>query len=185
MEIESLKESSIIEISTSIASFPAIGYDDCRKVNTFNFRETFFLHAFVKANMIGGNLLDRIILFDGDCNFCDKSVQFIINRDPKGYYKLASLQSNAGKKIKQKMNIPEDLDSMIYIHNNRYYDRSSAILRICKNLKGVVKWGYILLIIPKPIRDFFYKIIAKNRYKWFGKKTSCMIPTPEMKKRFL
>ncbi|WP_087974232.1 thiol-disulfide oxidoreductase DCC family protein [Oceanobacillus rekensis] len=129
--------------------------------------------------------MERIILFDGDCNFCDKSVQFIIKRDPKGHFKFASLQSDIGMELFNKHHIPEDIDSMVLIEDDTYYFKSSAALRICKNLKGAWKIPYILLVIPKKIRDFFYELIANNRYKWFGKKESCTLPLREERKRFL
>lgn len=129
--------------------------------------------------------MNGIILFDGECNFCDQSVQFIIKRDPKGYYKFASLQSDIGQNLLKQFNAPEDMDSFFLIDYNRCYYKSSAALRVCKNLKGLWKIAYPLLLVPKPIRDFFYGIIAKNRYKWFGKKDSCMLPSPEIRNRFL
>lgn len=84
-----------------------------------------------------------------------------------------------------KHNAPEDIDSFVLIEDNNCCFKSSAALRVCKNLKGAWKIPYVLLVIPKPIRDFFYGLIAKNRYKWFGKKESCMLPSPEERKRFL
>ncbi|WP_040209150.1 thiol-disulfide oxidoreductase DCC family protein [Neobacillus jeddahensis] len=129
--------------------------------------------------------MDRIILFDGECNFCDLSVQFIIKRDPNGLFKFASLQSDIGKELLHKYNAPDDLDSFVLLEDNHCYFKSSAALQVCKNLKGAWKLPYCLLVVPKPLRDFFYEIIAKNRYKWFGKKESCMLPTPEERKRFL
>lgn len=129
--------------------------------------------------------MNKIILFDGECNFCNRSVQFIIKRDPEGYYKFASLQSDIGQKILKEYSVPENINSFILIDNNRCYSKSSATLRVCKNLKGLWKLFHSLLIVPRPIRDFFYEIIAKNRYKWFGKKDSCMLPSPDIRKRFL
>ncbi|USK61580.1 thiol-disulfide oxidoreductase DCC family protein [Peribacillus asahii] len=129
--------------------------------------------------------MNRVILFDGECNFCDQSVQFIIKRDPIGYYKFASLQSDIGKQLLKQFNAPEDMDSFFLIDHNKCYFKSSAALQVCKNLKGLWKIPYFLLIIPRPIRDFFYEIIAKNRYKWFGKKDNCLLPSPEIRNRFL
>lgn len=129
--------------------------------------------------------MDRIVLFDGECNFCDHSVQFIIKRDPKGHFMFASIQSDIGKKMLNQFNVPEDTNSFILIDKNKCYFKSSAALLICKNLKGLWKIPYILLIVPRPIRDFFYGIIANNRYKWFGKRDSCLLPSPEIRKRFL
>ncbi|MGP4108852.1 thiol-disulfide oxidoreductase DCC family protein [Virgibacillus sp. L01] len=129
--------------------------------------------------------MERIILFDGDCNFCDQSVQFIIERDPKKNFKFASLQSDIGKELLNKYDAPDDLNSFVLIENKNCYFKSSAVLLVCKNLKGVWKIPFVLLVIPKPIRDFIYGIIAKNRYKWFGKKESCMLPSTEERERFL
>jgi len=109
--------------------------------------------------------MEHIILFDGDCNFCDKSVQFIIKRDHVGIYKFASLQSEIGKELIKQHNIPESIDSFILIAHQRWYAKSSAALRVCKNLTGLWKIFYGLLIVPKPIRDFGYHIIANNCYK--------------------
>jgi predicted DCC family thiol-disulfide oxidoreductase YuxK len=127
----------------------------------------------------------RIILFDGVCNFCDSSVKFIIKRDPKGYFKFAPLQGETGRNLLKEFDLTENLDSIVYIEDNRFYKKSAAALRICKSLKGAWRLFVILKILPSPIRDYFYDIIAKNRYKWFGKKDSCMIPTPEIRSRFL
>lgn len=129
--------------------------------------------------------MNDIILFDGECNFCDQSVQFIIKRDKKALYSFASLQSEVGQQLVNTYQVPANLDSLILIKNNSYYTMSSAALRICRHLSGGWKLFSLLLLIPKPIRNYFYKIIAKNRYKWFGKKETCMLPTLEMKKRFL
>lgn len=129
--------------------------------------------------------MEKIILFDGTCNFCDHSVQFIIKRDPKKHFKFASLQSDIGKELAKQHHIPENLDSMILIENNRYYTKSTAALHICKYLRGAWKTFYIFQLIPKPLRDLVYNFIAKNRYKWFGTKQSCMIPSAEERKRFL
>lgn len=129
--------------------------------------------------------MERIILFDGACNFCDKSVQFIIKRDTCGHFKFASLQSDIGKELLRKYNVPMNIDSFVLIENNNCYFKSSAGLRVCRNLKGAWKYLYFLLIVPKPLRDFVYGIIAKNRYRWFGTKESCMLHSPEQRKRFL
>lgn len=129
--------------------------------------------------------MNNIILFDGECNFCDHGVQFIIKRDPTGIYKFASLQSTMGLKLLKEHHVPEDVDSFILIEDNKYHEKSSAALRVCKNLTGIWKLFFIFLLIPKPLRDIVYDVIAKNRYKWFGKKNSCMIPSPEIRARFI
>ncbi|GAA0301425.1 putative DCC family thiol-disulfide oxidoreductase YuxK [Gracilibacillus halotolerans] len=129
--------------------------------------------------------MQKIILFDGVCNFCNQSVQFIIKRDPKQQFQFASLQSDIGEKLIKEYKIPEQLDSLIIIENKKYFTMSTAALKIARHLQGPIRFLYVLIVIPKPIRDFVYKIVAKNRYKWFGKRESCMIPSPEDKKRFL
>lgn len=112
-------------------------------------------------------------------------MQFIIKRDPKGIFKFASLQSDVGKKLLKEQGIPNDLDSFIYIEGDRYYFKSTAALRVCKKLSGPWNLLYPLIIVPRPIRNFVYDIIAKNRYRWFGKQKECMLPSEGIKKRFL
>ena len=129
--------------------------------------------------------MNNIILFDGLCNLCDRSVQFIIKRDRNALYKFTAIQSDTGQEIVTKHNVPPNIDSLILVENNRRYYQSSAALRIFRNLHGGWKLLYFLLIIPKPIRDYVYGIVAKNRYKWFGKKDHCLLPLPEIRNRFL
>ncbi|MEH7884211.1 thiol-disulfide oxidoreductase DCC family protein [Bacillus sp. JJ1609] len=126
-----------------------------------------------------------VILFDGVCNFCDASVQFILNRDPKGIFQFASLQSEAGQNLVKKHNVPADVDSMILIEDDKVYYKSTAALRISRHLQGAWKWLYGFIIVPSPMRNIVYNLIAKNRYKWFGQKESCMLPPPNIRKRFL
>lgn len=127
-----------------------------------------------------------IILFDGVCNLCNNAVQFIINRDKNKQFLFASLQSDAARDILLHFNQKNsDLDSIIFIDKGKIHDKSTAILKISKHLSGIWKYNYIFIVIPKFIRDFFYSMIAQNRYDWFGKKDSCMIPTLALKKRFL
>lgn len=129
--------------------------------------------------------MNRIVLFDGDCNFCDKSVQFIIKRDPRNVFTFASQQSETGKILLKLYDIPDYIDSMVLIENSKVHLKSSAALHIAKQLNGLWKFAYLFMIVPRPIRDFVYDKFAENRYKWFGKKQVCTIPSPEMRKRFL
>lgn len=127
-----------------------------------------------------------ILLFDGVCNLCNGSVQFVIERDPNAKFRFAALQSDEGKQLLFYFDLPShDLFSVILVEDAQIYTRSSAALRLLKNMDNWYRFFYVLIIFPKSIRDFFYKIIANNRYKWFGKKESCMLPTPELKSRFL
>lgn len=129
--------------------------------------------------------MNKIILFDGECHFCDQSVQFIIKRDPHASFKFASLQSHIGQKIRYDYIIPQHIDSIILIEDDQYFVKSTAALRICKRLKGAWKIGFFFLVIPTPVRDLVYDYVAKNRYQWFGKKDACEIPSPDIRKRFL
>lgn len=129
--------------------------------------------------------MQPVILFDGVCNFCDASVQFILDRDDKELFRFASLQSDAGQELLKKYNVPDDVDSMILIEEGEVYYKSAAALRISRHLRGAWKLLYVLMIVPAPIRNIVYDLIAKNRFKWFGQKDSCMLPPPNVRKRFL
>lgn len=130
--------------------------------------------------------MSAIVLFDGVCNFCNGMVNFIIERDREGYFKFAPLQSEIGEKLLAETGVDKtETDSVILIEDGEAYMYSTAALRIARKLGGIWSWAYALIIIPKPIRDFFYKLFAKYRYRLFGKKDECMIPTPEARSRFL
>ncbi len=129
---------------------------------------------------------EPIILFDGVCNFCNGAVNFIIRQDKKGVFKFASLQSNKGQELAEKYGLPKtNFDSFILIENGKVYKRSTAGLKLYNKLPWYWKWTQVFWIIPKFLRDAVYDFVAKNRYKWFGKKETCMIPTPEVRSRFL
>ena len=128
----------------------------------------------------------KIILFDGVCNLCNGAINFIIKHDPKGIFKFASLQGETGKKLLAQHNIdPQETDSIVLIDNDQVSLKSSAALRIAKNLNQGYPLLFCFMIIPTFIRNGVYDFIAANRYKWFGKKESCMLPTPELRSRFL
>ncbi len=128
----------------------------------------------------------KIILFDGVCNLCNSSVNFIIDNDHKNVFKFTSLQSEKGIELLKKYDLlDKNIDSVILVENDKAYVKSDAALKIAKTLGGKYKLFYGLIILPAFIRNFFYDIIAKNRYKWFGKKDSCRIPTLELKSKFL
>jgi len=127
-----------------------------------------------------------ILLFDGVCNLCNGVVQFIIRHDRKKKIKFAPLQSESGQQLLKKFSLPlNDFDSFVFIHENNYWTKSSAGLKVLNELGAGWKIFYPLIFIPKFIRDFFYSIVAKTRYKIFGRKKVCMIPTPEIRERFL
>jgi predicted DCC family thiol-disulfide oxidoreductase YuxK len=127
-----------------------------------------------------------ILLFDGECNLCNHAVQFIIARDPKAYYRFAALQSAAGQHLLEQYQLPRSqFDTIIMIQNNQVYTKSTAALRIVRKLYRLWSYLYIFIMVPKLIRDPLYDWIARNRIKWFGRRDSCMMPTPEIKMRFL
>ena len=127
-----------------------------------------------------------LVLFDGVCNLCNSAVQFIIKHDKKNIFRFTSLQSETGQQLLHQYNFPaNELNSFILIENNKAYDRSTAALRVAKKLNGILPMLYSFIIIPKFLRDSIYNWVARNRYKWFGKKEECMIPTAELKARFL
>ncbi len=129
----------------------------------------------------------KIILFDGVCNLCNAFVQFVIKHDKKDIFRFVALQSDFGKKIIKNIGLEnQNIDSVVfYDANNTFFIKSNAALEIVKNLGGIFKLCIVLKIFPRFFRDFVYDFIARNRYKWLGKKESCMIPTPEIKAKFL
>jgi len=127
----------------------------------------------------------RIILFDGECNFCNSSVQFILKRDKKEVFSFASRQSEIGKQLCKAHQISDSVDSLIFIDHNRTYIESTAALRICLHLTGAWKCFYALIVIPPFIRNKVYQFIARNRYRLFGKADTCFIPPRHVRKRFL
>ena len=127
-----------------------------------------------------------IILFDGVCNFCNSAVNFTIKRNNQANISFAPMQTEAGQKLLKEYDLPlGDMESFIFIDKGNAYKRSTAALRVCRYLRGLWPLCYGLIIVPKFIRDAVYNWIAKNRYKWFGVRQECMIPTPEVKARFL
>lgn len=130
--------------------------------------------------------MGAVVLFDGVCNFCNGVVNFVIRHDRAGYFKFAPLQSEIGEELIAKHGIDKkETDSVVLIENDRAYIRSTAALRIARKLNGVWSAVYALIIIPRPIRDFGYELFAKYRYKLFGRQDQCMMPTPEVRARFL
>ena len=129
--------------------------------------------------------MSGIILFDGICNFCDSSVQFIIKRDKAAYFRFASIQSEVGQRLLKEYKIPADVDSVILIEDGRAYMESIAPLKICRHLDGAWQLFYVLLVVPPFVRNFFYRLFAKNRYRFFGQKEVCMLPTTKQRQRFL
>jgi predicted DCC family thiol-disulfide oxidoreductase YuxK len=127
-----------------------------------------------------------VILFDGVCNLCNSSVLFIIKRDPNSRFYFAALQSEFGYAQLKKFDWPgTEMNSVLLIKDNQLYQKSNAALEIARHLNGLWPVLYIFKIIPSFVRDGLYTWVANNRYRWFGKKEACMIPTPELKSRFM
>jgi len=127
-----------------------------------------------------------VVLFDGVCNLCSSSVQYIIKRDKKNLFRFASLQSEIANKMLKGHNLSTtEFDSFVLIENGEIYKKSTGALKVAKNLSGAIKLCYGFIIVPAFIRDVVYNLVAGNRYRWFGKKEACWIPTPEISSRFL
>lgn len=127
-----------------------------------------------------------VVLFDGVCNFCNGAVNFLIRQDQKGVISYGSLQSNAGQELLRHFHLPvQNFDSVVYVKNEKVYQKSAAALEIARDLGGWWKLALLASAVPRPLRDAVYDWIAKNRYRWFGKKDHCMIPSPEVRNRFI
>jgi predicted DCC family thiol-disulfide oxidoreductase YuxK len=127
-----------------------------------------------------------VILFDGVCNLCNGFVQFVIARDAAGRFQFAALQSAAGQRLRASVPPASPLaDSIVLIEDGRVWTRSAAALRVARGLRCPWPLAYILVILPRPLRDWAYDVVARNRYRWFGRRDACMVPTPALRSRFL
>ena len=130
--------------------------------------------------------LKKVLLFDGVCNLCNGAVQFVLKNDQKKDTLFASLQSEMGQKILKEHQLDtEQFSSIVYYRNQSLLFQSTAVLYLLKDMGGLWAGLFPLIIFPRFIRDFVYDVVAKNRYRWFGKSESCMLPLPEYKERFL
>ena len=128
----------------------------------------------------------HIILFDGVCNLCNGSVNFILARDPREVFLFSPVQSAFAKELLARHGLAGiGNDSFVLLKNEKYYLRSDAALQISREMRGVWPLLYGLRIVPKPLRDAAYNLVARNRYKLFGRKECCMVPTPALKRRFI
>lgn len=127
-----------------------------------------------------------LLFFDGVCNLCSNFVQFVIEHDPKGKFRFASLQSEAGQQVLQEMKMSgTKLNTVVLLKNGKTYTHSDVALEMSRDLGGLWSLFYIFKVIPKALRDKIYDFVAANRYKWFGEKDSCWMPTPDLQARFL
>jgi predicted DCC family thiol-disulfide oxidoreductase YuxK len=128
----------------------------------------------------------EIVLFDGVCNFCEASVNFIIKHDRKARFRFAPLQSEVGAEIQRRYNLdPSALDTLVLVERGKLYTKSTAALRVARRLSGVYPLFYAMIVVPPFVRDFLYDWFARRRYRWFGRKDECMAPTADMRERFL
>ena len=127
-----------------------------------------------------------IILFDGVCNLCNGAVNYVIDHDPQAFFRLGALQSEAGSDLLKSVGLPGGfLESMILVEGNEAYVRSDAVIRIARNLTGPARFLWWTRFVPRLVRDPVYRLVARYRYNWFGKRDSCRLPTPELKARFI
>lgn len=130
--------------------------------------------------------MTRIVLFDGICVFCNNSVNFIIRNDPKGKFRFVAMQSEIGQETLRRNGLPADfIDSIVLVENGRVFTHSTAALRVARELRGAWPIFYAFIIVPRFLRDWVYGLVARNRYRFFGKHDVCMVPTPEVRARFL
>ena len=127
-----------------------------------------------------------MVLFDGVCNLCNGAVAFIIARDRRAQFGFAPLQSDAGRRLLRELHGDSELpDTFVLVDKGRILTQSTAALRIAQRLGLPWSLAYLLIAIPRPIRDLAYRVVARNRYRWFGKREACMVPTPDLRRRFL
>jgi len=125
-----------------------------------------------------------VLLFDGVCTLCNGFVRFVIERDPAGRFQFAPLQSDAARRLLSAA--PQPLpDSLVLVENGRLFMRSTAALRVARGLRFPWPLAYVFVAVPRPVRDWVYDAVARNRYRWFGRRDVCMVPTPELRSRFL
>jgi predicted DCC family thiol-disulfide oxidoreductase YuxK len=128
----------------------------------------------------------RVIVFDGVCNFCNAFVNFILDHDPQGIFKFGTLQSQPAHLILKQCDLStEDYETFLLLEHGKIFTKSTAALNILRALPGYWSWLYAFIIIPRPIRDFVYSVIARYRYRWMGKSDTCRVPSPQERARFI
>lgn len=127
-----------------------------------------------------------MLLFDGVCNLCNASINFVIDQDEAGYFKFAPLQSEVAATLLSRYHLDSTyLDSVVLIENGRHYQNSEAALRAARRLGPPWAALFVFMVVPGPLRDLVYRWIARNRYRWFGQRDQCRLPTPDLRARFL
>ncbi|MBS1545818.1 MAG: thiol-disulfide oxidoreductase DCC family protein [Bacteroidetes bacterium] len=131
-------------------------------------------------------LPDHLVLFDGVCNLCNGAVQFIIRHDRRNRFRFAPLQSETGQRMLNGPGVSGDaFSSIVYRRKGKWLTRSTAVLHVARDLGGAWQWAYGLIIVPRFLRDAVYDLVARNRFRWFGRRDACMVPEPEVQGRFL
>ena len=129
---------------------------------------------------------ERVIVFDGVCNWCNAWINFVIDHDPQGKFKLGMLQSEQAKQILQELQLStEDFTTFLLLERTRVFTKSTAALRIVRHLSGLWPLLYLCIVVPRPLRDAAYNFVARHRYKWMGKADACRVPTPNERARFV
>jgi len=129
---------------------------------------------------------DKLVLFDGVCNLCTHSVRFILEHEKGPLFRFATVQSPAGSRLMRELGLnPDDAETFVLIADGRAYLRSDAAIRIARDLRGAWRWLGVVKIVPRPLRDWIYDLVARNRYRWFGRTDECMVPTAEIRARFI
>jgi predicted DCC family thiol-disulfide oxidoreductase YuxK len=127
-----------------------------------------------------------LVLFDGVCNLCNEFVQFVIPRDPAGRFQFGTLQSASARRVLDLHDTPDPLpDTIVLVDGGRVFTRSTAVLRIARQLRAPWPLAYVFILVPRPLRDWMYGLVARNRYRWFGQRDHCMMPTPDIRARFI
>jgi predicted DCC family thiol-disulfide oxidoreductase YuxK len=130
--------------------------------------------------------MPSLVLFDGVCNLCNGVVQFVIAHDPHGRFQFGALQSAAARRVIERHGAPDPLpDAIVLVEDGRLYTRSTAALRIARRLTFPWPLAALFLAVPRPLRDWAYAVVAGRRYRWFGRRETCMVPTPELRARFI
>ncbi|MBT2292350.1 thiol-disulfide oxidoreductase DCC family protein [Paenibacillus albidus] len=139
------------------------------------------------SSELGGKIEGHsVVLIDGVCHLCQGLVRFIIPRDPKGRFLFAPLQSETSRQLLLGTSLdPGQLSTVVLLEDGVVYTESAAALRIARRLRFPWPAAYVFILVPRPLRNAVYKLVAKNRYRWFGRDEQCMIPTPELRRRFL
>lgn len=132
------------------------------------------------------NQYERVIVFDGVCNFCNAFVNFVMNRDANQLFKFGTLQSLPAQTILRELHLAtEDFETFLLLEHGKVFTKSTAALKILRSLSGAWSWLYVFILVPRLLRDSIYSVIARHRYRWLGKSDTCRVPSPEERARFI